>query len=214
MKSPPIGIKSIFMVVLVLTFLIPINVFAKSPFYISFKPGIYSPQSSDLDETGFNGEIAFGYRFNPYIAAEFGIGYFYTEAEKKVVGPTYVDRENFDIDVYPVTLTLKAILPYKKWEFFGLAGGGVYIVSAPYDVDDYDYHCDSHHCYYDYDYDYEYDARLGGFLGAGIHYNITRNIFLGVEGKYLWTDKVKLEDLDLKFSMDGIIATAVVGIRF
>jgi opacity protein-like surface antigen len=55
---------------------------------------------------------------------------------------------------------------------------------------------------------------LGGFLGAGIHYNITRNIFLGVEGKYLWTDKVKLDDLDLKFSMDGIIATAVVGIRF
>ena len=213
MKSSSIGIKkSIFMAVLVLTFLIPINVFAKSPFYIALKPGIYSPQSSDLDVTGFNGEIAFGYRFNPYIAAEFGIGYFYTEGEKTVVGATYVDRENFDIDVYPVTLTLKAILPYKKWEFFGLAGGGVYIVSGPYDVDDYDYHCDSHHCYYDYDYDY--DARLGGFLGAGIHYNITRRIFVGVEGKYVWTDKVNLEDLELKFNMDGIIATAVFGIRF
>jgi opacity protein-like surface antigen len=214
MKSSLIGIKILFMVVLVLTFLIPINVLAKSPFYISFKPGIYAPQSSDLDETGFNGEIAFGYRFNPYIAGELGIGYFYTEAEKKVVGPTYVDREHFDIDVYPVTLALKVILPYKKWEFFGLAGAGVYIVSAPYDVDDYDYHCDSHHCYYDYDYDYNYDVRLGGFLGAGIHYNITRTIFVGVEGKYLWTDKVNLEDLELKFNMDGIIATAVVGIRF
>ena len=200
------------MVVLVLTFLIPINVFAKSPFYITFKPGIYSPQSSDLDDTGFNGEIAFGYRFNPYIAGEFGIGYFYTEGEKTVVGATYVDRENFDIDVYPVTLTLKAILPYKKWEFFGLGGGGVYIVSGPYD--DYDYNHDHHDHDHDYDDDYDYDARLGGYLGAGIHYNLTRRIFVGVEGKYLWTDKVILEDLELKFNMDGIIATAVFGIRF
>ena len=47
-----------------------------------------------------------------------------------------------------------------------------------------------------------------------LHYNITRKIFVGVEGKYLWTDKVELEDLELKFKMDGIIATAVVGIRF
>ncbi len=135
MKSSPIGIKSVFMVVLVLTFLIPIKVFAKSPFYITAKPGIYSPQSSDLDDSdiGFNGEIAFGWRFNPYFAGEFGIGYFNTEVEKTFVGATYVDREEFDIDVFPVTLTLKAILPYKKWEFFGLAGGGVYIVSGPYD---------------------------------------------------------------------------------
>jgi hypothetical protein len=115
---------------LVLTFLVPINVFAQTPFYIVIKPGIYSPQSSDLDVTGFNGEIAFGYRFNPYIAAEFGIGYFYTEGEKTVVGATYVDRENFDIDVYPVTLTLKAILPYKKWEFFGLGGVGLILFLA------------------------------------------------------------------------------------
>ena len=204
------------MVVLVLTFLIPINVFAKSPFYITFKPGIYSPQSSDLDDTGFNGEIAFGYQFNRYIAAEFGIGYFYTEAEKKVVGPTYVDRENFDIDVYPVTLTLKAILPYKKWELFGLAGGGLYVVSGPYD---YDYDDDDD--FYDYDADdYDTDAVLGGYLGGGLHYNITPRIFLGVEGKYLWTDRAKLKDyvygipLEAKFKLDGFIATAVFGIRF
>ena len=51
-------------------------------------------------------------------------------------------------------------------------------------------------------------------MGAGIHYNITPRIFVGVEGKYLWTDKVKLEDLEVNFKMDGIIATAVFGIRF
>ena len=158
MKNSPIGMKSIFVVVLVLTFLIPINVFAELPFYVALKPGIYSPQSSDLDSSGFNGEIAFGYRFNPNIAAEFGIGYFYTEGEATAVGRTFVVQEKFDINVVPLTLTLKAILPYKKWEFFGLGGGGVYIVSGPYDYyyDDYYYHN-----HYHYDFDDDYDEVLG-----------------------------------------------------
>jgi hypothetical protein len=222
MKSSPIGIKTILMVILVLTFLIPINVFAKSPLYISFKPGVYFPQSNDLEsfDTGFSGDIAFGFRFSPYIAAEFGVGYFNTEGEV-----TYMGREEFDLDVFPITLTLKAILPYKKWEFFGLGGAGVYIVSGPFDADDdyYDYYYDHYYYYYDhyyYDhYDYDYDAVFGGYLGAGIHYNITPTIFVGVEGKYLWTDKVNGDEvfgipLETKFKMNGIIANAVFGIRF
>ena len=66
----------------------------------------------------------------------------------------------------------------------------------------------------DYDYydHYDYDTILGGYLGAGIHYNITPRIFVGVEGKYLWTDKVKLEYGE--FRMDGIIGNAAIGIRF
>ena len=190
MKRSTVGIKSFLGFVLLLTFLIPVNVFAQTPFYITLKPGVYSPQSSDLEgaDTGFNGEIAFGCRFNPNIAAEFATGYFTTG--------------NFDINVFPLTLTLKAILPYKRWELFGLAGGGVYIVSA-----------------YDYG-ESDTDAVWGGYLGGGLHYNITRRIFVGVEGKYLWTDKAKLKDeaygipLEAKFKMDGIIATAVIGFRF
>ena len=208
---------TIFTVILVIIFLLPIDVFAEPPFYLTYKPGMYSPQSGALD-IGLSTEVAFGYRFNQNIAAEFGLGYFNTEKEVTAVGATYVVRENFDIDVVPMTLTLKAILPYKRWELFGLAGGGVYIVSGPYDYYYYDYY------YYDYEYD-DYDAVLGGYLGGGIHYNITPNnirpsIFVGVEGKYLWTDKAKLRDeaygipLEARFKMDGIIATAVFGIRF
>ena len=208
MKNSSIGIKSIFMVVLVLPFLIPINIFAETPFYIAIKPGVYSPQSSDLPgfDTGFNGEFSFGFRFHPNFAAEFGIGYFNTEGEKTVAGATYVGRKNFDLDVWSLTFTLKGILPYKKWEFFGLAGGGIYSVSKPYYQEDYHHH--------DYYYDYDYDSILGGFLGAGIHYNIAPKIFLGVEGKYLWTEQAKFGDLEEKFKMDGIIATAVIGFRF
>jgi len=210
MKNSSIGIKSIFTVVLVLTFLIPINLFAQAqaPFYIAFKAGIYSPQSSDLDgfDTGFNGEFAFGFRFHPNIAAELGFGYFNTEGDKTVVGATHVARKNYDIDVWPITFTLKAILPYQRWEFFGLAGGGLYSVSIPYDVE-------GHHHQYYYYYD-DYDSVLGGYLGAGIHYNISPRIFVGVEGKYLWTEQAKFMNIEDRFRLDGIIANAVFGFRF
>jgi opacity protein-like surface antigen len=180
MKSLSFGIKITVMVLLGFAFLIPINSFARSPFYIEIRPGIYSPQSGDIDsfDNGFNGEIGFGWRFTRNIAAEFGIGYFYTEGEDTVVGKTYLGRE-LDIDVFPVTVTLKAILPYKKWELFGLAGAGVYFVSGTYDVEDWD------HYHHDHDYDYDDDAIFGGFVGGGIRYNITRRLFVGVEGKYL-----------------------------
>jgi hypothetical protein len=217
MKRSPIRIKSAFVAVVVLTFLIPMNVCAENPFYIAFKPGAYSPKSSDLDgyDTGFSGDIVFGFRLNRNIAAEFGLGYFNTQGRQTFEGATYVVQEDFDIDVTPVTFTLKAILPYKNWEFFGLGGVGMYFVSGPYDVNNYDYY---YHNYYDYDYDY--DAVFGGYLGGGLHYNITPNIFLGAEGKYLWTDKAKLSQsiygtsFDVRFRLDGIIVNGVIGLKF
>ena len=56
-------------------------------------------------------------------------------------------------------------------------------------------------------------------MGGGLNINITRNLFIGVEGKYLWTDKVDGDEVfgipsEAKFKMDGIIATAVIGFRF
>jgi len=216
MKSLPIGIKIILMAVLGFAFLLPISAFAESPFYITVKPGTYLPEASGL-EVGFNGELALGYRFHPNIAAEFGFGYFNTAKDVRGVGATRTIEEECYYDVVPLTLTLKAILPYKRWEFFGLGGGGLFIASGPYNYDD---------DYDDYDdFDPHTDTVWGGYLGGGVHYNITRNdatpkIFLGVEGKYLWTDKVRLEGekrgvpLDARFRLDGVIVNAVIGIRF
>lgn len=211
MKSSPIGIKGIFVAVLVLTFLIPINVFAQTPFYLAFKAGIYSPQSSDLEssDTGFSGEVMFGYRFHPNISGEVGIGYFQTEAKETVGRGSYASWKT-DIYVCPITLTLRGILPYKKWDFFGFAGAGIYIASR--EEDDYYYYDDDHHHHHHHDDDYDYDSRFGAYLGAGVHYNITPRIFVGVEGRYLWTETVKLDYTE--FRMDGIIAHAVFGFRF
>ena len=207
--------KTILVVFLMLILFIPIKVSAQGPFYVSFKPGIYSPQSSDLDDfdTGFNCEFAFGWRIDPSFAAEFGFGYFNTEGERTFVGATSVRREELDIDIYPLTFTLKALLPYKKWEFFGLGGVGAYFVYGPYDYY-YDDYYDRHHHHYDYDYDY--DTIFGGYLGGGVHYNITRNVFVGLEGKYLWTDEARFELYNgaTRFKMNGILATGVIGLNF
>jgi outer membrane protein W len=64
------------------------------------------------------------------------------------------------------------------------------------------------------------DIVFGGYLGLGVHYNITPRFFVGVEGKYLWTDRANPKDeyydesLGVKFKLDGILATAVLGFRF
>jgi outer membrane protein W len=215
------GVKSIFMVALVLFLLVPINAFARdvSP-YIAVKPGIYSPQSSDLEDfdTGFSGEIVLGARANSNFAAEFGFGYFETEDEETfagvVDGSTFTERDKADVGVFPITFTLKGIIPYQKWEFYGLGGAGAYVVSGELkasgvvDGTPFSIKLD------------DTETVLGGFLGGGLHYNITPKFFIGIEAKYLWTSDVELEDqvlgvpIEAQFKMDGIIASAVIGIRF
>jgi opacity protein-like surface antigen len=57
-------------------------------------------------------------------------------------------------------------------------------------------------------------------LGGGLHYYVTPRIFVGVEGKYLWTDKARLRGevsgtaLEGRFRLDGFIASGVIGVRF
>ncbi|HVN98208.1 MAG TPA: hypothetical protein VMT62_17415, partial [Syntrophorhabdaceae bacterium] len=60
----------------------------------------------------------------------------------------------------------------------------------------------------------------GGFVGAGMTYNITKEFFLGLEGKYLWTTKASLSGswmgipVDTGFRIEGLHATLNIGYRF
>jgi hypothetical protein len=219
-------LKFILMAALGFTFFIPIHLSAqeaKYPWekekndnkaetacYVAVKPGIYSPQTSDLKnllhfDTGFNGEIAIGYRPNPNFALETGLGYFHTEAKETDSGQfgdiTYAGSLEADLNVMPITFTLKGIIPYKQWELFALGGikasGTADGLSGTIKLD-------------------ASDMIFGGHLGLGFHYNVTPIIFVGAEGKYLWTSEAKLQDQGVwaKFKMDGILATAVIGFRF
>jgi outer membrane protein W len=195
-----------------------------SPYYMTLKPGIYSPQSGDLEhfDTGFSGEVAFGYRYNPNFAVEMGVGYFGTENTQRISGTTsgflFSGSEKDTIDVVPITLTFKGIVPVDNWEFFGLGGIGAYIVSGeakasvsvagPGTAFSVDGRAS------------DTETVFGAYAGLGFHYNINRTWFVGAEGKYLWTSSADLKDtvqgipVSGSFKLNGILANAVVGFRF
>lgn len=165
--------------------------------YFSVKAGAYSPQSDDLDEfdTGFNGEIAIGHYFNPNFAFELGVGHFKTEASF----PEFGERD--EIKAVPVTLTAKAIYPVNGLEMFGEAGVGVYFATG-----------ESNFTYGGARYHFDDDDTAFGFhLGLGANFDITPNIFLGVEGRYLWAEA---EFGGINSDLDGYIITGTLGFRF
>jgi opacity protein-like surface antigen len=205
----------------ILTVFFPLPVFAQGDkYYISLKAGAYFPQTEDFDnaDTGFNGEVVLGYQINKNIALEIGAGYFHTGLDRsvmrKISGIDFSVKSEADVDVFPVTLSLKGILPVGKWEFYGLGGIGAYFIwgelrgtavanemTGSKTVND-------------------NGMKFGAHLGLGIQYNITPTIFLGAEGKYLWTSETTLEGtvlgepVEATFKTNGIIANAVLGFRF
>jgi hypothetical protein len=212
-----IAVKSAAPVALMLTILISSPASAQK-FYASIKTGIYSPQANQLD-SGLNAEIAFGWRFHRNFAVEMGVGEFIVDGKDQFLGPAGITgKVDADISVTPIIFTLKGILPYKKCEFFGQGGGGAYLVYSEFrprvsaaavplrvqSVDDMD----------------DYDTVFGTHLGLGFHYYITPKVFVGAEGKYLWTQKVKMDDGSFgisslsDFKLNGILATAVIGVKF
>jgi opacity protein-like surface antigen len=208
-------------VMLILSVFSPLPVFAQgSNFYMSLKAGAFFPQTNDFEnsENGFNGEVAFGYQFSKNFALEMGAGYFHTGGDQSAAGNIsgidYAVQVQADIDVLPVTLSLKGILPVDKWEFYGIGGIGAYFLWGELEgtavangrtgsktVND-------------------NAAKFGVHLGLGVNYNITPKIFIGAEGKYIWTSETELEGtvigvpVESTFKTDGIIGTAVLGFRF
>ena len=167
--------------------------------YMVLKGGLYSPnQDFDLEAThfelddGFVAELAFGHYFAPIFAAELGIGYFESEASP-AVPPGEVKFK-----VVPVTLTGKILLPLGPVEPYGEFGIGGYITEA------------------------DVSGTVGNFTGStkgafglhaggGVNFNITPNVFLGAEGRYIWA-KPSFGGQDIK--LDGFTVTGNLGYRF
>lgn len=182
------------------------------PSYFTLKGGIYSPQSNDLEEfdTGFNGELSFGYYFHRNFALEIGVGYFQTQASFIGFDPILgVWSEEDKITTVPLTLTAKGVYPTQYVDVFGGAGIGLYFASGesdlligafPFSFDD-------------------SDTVFGFHLGLGANFSITENVFFGIEGKYLWAGAKFEEDIlgipvDLDADLDGYTVTANIGFRF
>lgn len=182
--------------------------------YIVFKPGIFYPQG-DIDElgTGFNGEIAYGRRFHPNAALEIGTGYIGTESHTdSAVVYGYACELKKELYAVPITVAIKGIAPINKdFDVYAIGGLGAYYANAKITFSVAGIGSDS-----------TSDSKwvLGGFAGVGANYNFAGNCFIGIEGKYLWTDEVKMSGniagvpVEAKFNMEGIQGLATIGFRF
>ena len=181
----------------------------EKPYYFAFKGGIYEA-TDDLKEfdTAFYGEIAFNQYLTPNFAVEVAVGYFkldYSESGS-LNGVSY----SGDIDIYaiPITANLKGVIPFKIGEFYAGAGIGGYYVDGEIDV--------GITGYGSYSAD-DSDFIIGGQLLAGLSFDITDTVLIGVEGKYIFTDEAKISMPQVEsgeFNLNGYTITGVLGFRF
>ena len=179
-------------------------------FYMALKPGAFIPQR-DLDDwdTGFSGELAFAKRYTNNLAVELNVGWYKLDRSDwtsfQVDGVTF-SGVTADLDVFPFALTVKGILPFDRFELYGLAGIGAYFARAEVDgsatVNNLFYRAS----------DSDSDYAAGFTIGLGFNVNVSPSWFIGAEGKYLFTSDVTLFGVDT--NLNGIIALGVIGYRF
>jgi opacity protein-like surface antigen len=190
--------RSIFLVVTVCFLFVafaPLTSYAgdtKGP-YIVVKPGAYFP-TGDLEDRGFDnsfsGELAIGTYYTPNIILESGVGYFETKAS--------TDTTDDKVWVIPVTATCKGVIPLKMAEL--TAGGGVGVYFANATASGAGFSNDAH------------SVALGLHVVAGVNVDISPRVFLGAEGKYIFTTGAHF--FGEKVNLDGFTVSGVAGYRF
>jgi hypothetical protein len=185
--------------------------------YLSFKGGAYFPtgdlQDYDFD-SDFLGEILLGMYVNKNLALEFGSGYFKTDASYS----DGVSWEEDDVWVIPVIANIKGVLPLESVELFG--GGGIGLYFANIDVKGYNndptlgpvgpFSGEDN------------DAIFGGHLLVGFNIDLSDKVFIGVEGKYIFTannrffcEQISCSEVHCaKIDLDGLTLTGGLGFRF
>ncbi|MFA5324488.1 MAG: outer membrane beta-barrel protein [Smithella sp.] len=188
--------------------------------YIVFKPGIFYPQGEiDKMGIGFSGEIAYGRRFHPNAALEIASGYIGTGANTtsgsaRSISTGIIYPAEFKAELYaiPVTVAIKGIIPISKdFDVYMIAGGGGYYANAKLTYTVTGVGSDS-----------ASDNKwvLGGFLGAGLNFDIMKDVFVGLEGKYMWTDRIKMSGniagraVEESFNLEGVQGVVTIGFRF
>jgi hypothetical protein len=178
-----------------------------------FKAGAYIP-NDDLDDfdTGFNAEISINQYFSPNFALEAGIGYFQTSGNLNGELSNYTVRADTDIYVIPITANCKGVIPFKYGEVYLGGGVGFYYAHGDMDIDivDKKYSASDH------------DYVFGGQILAGLNLKIGERMFIGVEGKQIFTDEVNLIDkvssapayVETDFNLNGVMVTGQFVYRF
>lgn len=208
---------AISILVIIITFVLPFpSLGQETSNYFAAKAGIYSP-TGDLDDfnfdTAFNGEVAYGRYLNPNFALEIGVGYFKSDASISGVDPIFGGSytEEDEIKVIPFIVSGKGIYPSGNFELYGEIGIGIYLA----DFEGVVTHTVLGTVRVDDD-----DTVFGVNLGVGVNYNITKKVFIGVEGKYILTTDAEFQGTVLgvpfkvESDLNGFILTGNLGFRF
>jgi opacity protein-like surface antigen len=191
----------------------------RSASYLAFKGGIYSPSNAftldnlDLDttfdgdtKTGVNGEIAVGHYVFPTLALELGAGYF--KGTGTVPSDSVSARHQVDIDVFPVIVSAKALIPMGPVDPYGEAGIGADFTKLDVSGNRNDFGA---------------TATFGIHAGGGVNVNVSPTMFIGAEGRYVWADpsiggeRINLNSNEYSvngFKLNGFTTTLVLGFGF
>lgn len=177
---------------------------------LALKTGIYAI-NGDLEnfDLGLNGEVAYGRSVNSNLKMEFGLGYFRCERFFSRIKPGLgLVTEDSELSVVPITVTAKVVLPSGKWDVFGGAGFGLYLVDYKSSVRGSSLGSFTFK---------DEDTAFGAHFVAGANYNVSERWYVGFEGKYIFTTDVRFEQtvsgtlVIAEGDMDGMLATFVVG---
>lgn len=119
--------------------------------------------------------------------------------------------EDVKLSVVPITVTAKVVFPSDGVEVFGGVGFGFYMADFKSSVrgsslGSFTFKDD--------------DTAFGAHFVAGANFNVSKQWYVGFEGKYIFTTDVRFEQtvsgtpIIAEGDMDGMLATFVVGYRF
>ncbi|MFH0782228.1 MAG: outer membrane beta-barrel protein [Pseudomonadota bacterium] len=183
--------------------------------YAVVKVGVLQP-TGDMDDanydTGGDVSLAYGRYLNKYLALEAGFDIF--AADQTLRGSNDQAgryKQDNTLGGVGLLLTLKGEFSAGPVDLFAGIGGGIYSVTLDSQIDSSrlgDLNQD------------DSDGVFGAHVVAGATYNINERFFLGVEGKYRWTDDVDIREsvasipVEYTGDLSGYIVTFNGGFRF
>ena len=111
----------------------PAGTYAVAPgVYAGVKAGAVIPQDADLKTFGDGMllEAAAGYRLSSNLGFELAAGRFSMDGTQTVVYGTIPVAASETVIAYPLTASVKAMLPVGRMRLHALAGGGIYFISV------------------------------------------------------------------------------------